>query len=246
MSEHGLSLLIEANGRTVLFDAGQSGAIVGNASALGIDLSKVDTAVLSHGHYDHADGFPAFFQVNETACVYAHTGFDLPHYHGEKFIGVCPELAGSSRVRLVCSSLNLGDGFSLVSYADRTPVWPIDSDCLEEDARDGREPERFLHEHYLIVRENDVCLLVSGCSHRGIANIMQWSRDEGITHVIGGFHLMRTPTDSNRIEQTAHELLRYPATYLTCHCTGLDQYARLKELMGDKLGYLSTGSVVQL
>ena len=60
VGEFGLSFLIEVNGRCVLFDAGQSASTVRNAEALGIDLAQVDTAVLSHGHYDHADGFPAF------------------------------------------------------------------------------------------------------------------------------------------------------------------------------------------
>lgn len=245
-AEHGLSLLIEANGRTVLFDAGQSGAVVANAGLLGIDLATVDTAILSHGHYDHANGFPAFLLANSVAPVYAHAGYDLPHVHGEKNIGVCPELVGSGRVRVVDGPLDLGDGLSLVSYASETPMTPIDSDGLEEDAGDGRRPERFLHEQYLIVREGDTCLLVSGCSHRGITNIMHWSAGESVTHVIGGFQLMRTATESERIEGTALELLRFPASYYTCHCTGAEQYARLKELMGERLGYLCTGDTIEL
>ena len=69
--EHGLSFYMEYRGGCYLLDAGECGAVVYNAARLGVDLSKVDKAALSHGHYDHADGFNAFFAVNDSASVYA-------------------------------------------------------------------------------------------------------------------------------------------------------------------------------
>lgn len=246
VAEHGLSLLVEASGMTVLFDSGQSGAVVKNAKALGVDLGRVDAAVLSHGHYDHAGGFASFMQANDHAPVYAHRGCERAHWHGEKYIGISDELKYSPRLRLVDGRLDLGCGFSLVSFADEAPRHAIDSDGLEETGPNGRTLEQFTHEQCLVVDENDAHVLISGCSHRGIANIMEWTRDMGITHVIGGFHFMRTAPDDPRIASTARELLSHPVAYYTCHCTGLEQYARLKELMGERLTYLAAGETIEL
>ena len=67
--EHGLSLYIEAAGKRILFDAGQTGAFADNAEKMGIDLSQVDICILSHGHYDHGGGLKRFLEVNDHAPI---------------------------------------------------------------------------------------------------------------------------------------------------------------------------------
>ena len=76
--EHGLSLYIQYRGKKLLLDAGSSGKFADNAQALGVDLSGVELAALSHGHYDHADGLRRFFQVNDRAKVYLRPGAEGP------------------------------------------------------------------------------------------------------------------------------------------------------------------------
>ena len=73
-AEHGFALWIDAAGRRILFDAGQGGALPGNAEQLGIDLSAADTLVLSHGHYDHGGGIPAVLARHPAIAVVAHSG----------------------------------------------------------------------------------------------------------------------------------------------------------------------------
>ena len=71
-AEHGLSVYIEADDKKILFDAGATELITDNARAMGVDLAAVDLAVVSHGHYDHTGGFPAFCKVNSSAPIYIH------------------------------------------------------------------------------------------------------------------------------------------------------------------------------
>ena len=254
VGEFGLSFLIEANGRRVLFDAGQSEATLQNARALGIDMALVDTAVLSHGHFDHANGLPAFLRVNGAAPVYARVGYDGNQYarhnpaEPDEYIGVSPELKDNDRVRVIADErYDLGDGFTIVSYAKSEPAFPIEHFGLYRDEPEGLVPDRFEHEQCLLVEEGDVRMLMTGCTHRGIRNVMHWSAGDAPTHVIGGFHFMKVPPeDTAYLNAAANDLLSFPAQYFTCHCTGLDQYRYLKQRMGDRLDYIAAGQSIEL
>ena len=246
--EFGLSLYIECGSTSVLFDSGSSGNFAKNAQTLGIDLSQVDCAVLSHGHFDHSNGFGAFVELNDHAPIYAHEGFDGEYLKKpEEYIGIAPELKASERFVAVDGIHEIGDGLTLLSYDAATAIHPIVSeDMLAKDGNTVR-PDDFAHEHYLLACEGDVRLLITGCSHRGIANIMNWTKDLHITHVIGGFHLMGIqPSDYSKLDALAEELVEYDAMYFTGHCTGIEQYARLKSQMGDRVSYVGTGQVIAL
>ena len=86
VAEHGLSLYIETGEHRLLFDTGLSGKFVDNASKMGIDLAQIDAVVISHGHYDHAGGLNAFFEINTKAKVYAQKA------------AFCPNTAGGSSI----------------------------------------------------------------------------------------------------------------------------------------------------
>ena len=90
--EHGLSLYIQYRDHNILLDAGCSQAFAQNAKVLGVDLKQVDLAVLSHGHYDHADGLRYFLEENSTCKVYARPQAGGPYFStstgSPRFIGI--------------------------------------------------------------------------------------------------------------------------------------------------------------
>ena len=85
-TEHGLSLFVETAEHKFLFDMGQTDLFARNAETLGIALSKVDFAVLSHGHYDHGGGLNTFLALNDHAPVYMSRYAFEPHYNGTEKI----------------------------------------------------------------------------------------------------------------------------------------------------------------
>lgn len=246
--EHGLSLYVETQRHRILFDAGQSGLFAQNAERLGIDLRAVDVAVLSHGHFDHAGGMTEFLRINNTAKLYVRPGFSLPHYNPlQKYIGVEPALIGHPRVVPAANRLVLDEELTLVSYDDRPTSQPVQSYGMTEEVDGQRRPDPFHHEQYLLVTEGGRGVLLSGCSHKGICNVMHWAQQENIQALVGGFHFMTVePEDYGQLDQAARTLLRYPVDYYTCHCTGLPQYRYLKGKMGDRLHYLAAGKTIEL
>lgn len=237
--EHGLSLYMETETRKVLFDAGQSGAFVENAEKLGVDLGSVDMAILSHGHYDHGGGLSRFLEVNENAPVYlSRHAFGIHFNAREAYIGLEPGLQKSSRLIFTDGAESLGGGLTLHTL----DVPPADTSGLKVLEEGQLRPEDFRHEQYLLIEEKGRRILISGCSHKGILNIMEAFQPDIL---IGGFHFMKVEA-AEWLKAAAEELLRYPAVYYTGHCTGQRQFAILKEVMGERLHYLAAGSVLEL
>ena len=245
-AEHGLSLLIEADGRKILFDAGQSDLFLKNAELLGIDIAQIDLMVLSHGHYDHGGGITAFLGANEKARIYmSQFAFDECYNASDKYIGLDASLKGNERIVFVGDYHRVSEKLELFSCNDKQLSCPIDSAGLKIKCGDGFIPDAFRHEQYLKITENEKTYLISGCSHKGILNIMTWFEPDVL---VGGFHFMKTDVIGGNplLDATARELLKYNTKYHTCHCTGLEQFAYLKKQMGERLDYLATGREINI
>ncbi len=245
--EHGLSLYIETKRHKILFDSGQSGNFAENAQKMGVDLSAVDVAFLSHGHFDHGGGLHRFLELNHTAPVYLNRQAFTPCYNAvDKYIGLDPALEGEERLRFTDGDLVLDEELSLNIIRDEELIRPVDSCRLTRVVDGKKEADPFYHEQYLLIREGERTCLVSGCSHRGILNIASKFRPDVL---VGGFHFTKLEVDGAGrpvLEDAAEQLLKLPTTYWTCHCTGVPQYWFLKERMGDRLHYLSTGMTLEL
>ncbi len=237
--EHGLSLYLETGSHKILFDAGQSAAFADNAQTLGVDLGNVDFAVLSHGHYDHSGGLGKFLEANENAPVYVSRWAFKPHWESDgRYVGVDLSLQENGRIRYVAEKTVLAEGITLF----RLETAPMDTAGLLVEENGVRLPDDFRHEQYLLLEEAGKRILISGCSHKGILNIMEAFRPDIL---IGGFHFMKI-TEEEKLEAAAKKLLAYDTVYYTGHCTGQKQYDYLKTIMGEKLHYISTGTVLEL
>ena len=243
--EHGLSLYIEAAGKRILFDAGQTGAFADNAEKMGIDLSQVDICILSHGHYDHGGGLKRFLEVNDHAPIYVSRHAFGDYYNGEeKYIGLDWELLNEERITFVRDNLTLTEQLSLHACSGFPQPYYTDAYGMQVRRKDALEVDDFRHEMYLLIRDGERRIIVSGCSHRGVMNIKTWFAPDVF---IGGFHLMKLDPEkeATRLKFTAMELLKKETVYYTGHCTGDGPYAFLKKRMGQRLHALSTGCVFE-
>lgn len=245
-AEHGLSLYIETATRRILFDMGQTDLFARNAEVLGIDLARVDLAVLSHGHYDHGGGLAAFLEINKTAPVYLTEAAFLPHYNGtQKYIGLDISLQGHPRLRAVSGDLSLGSGLTLLSPNGRERKHSLGAFGLTERVGDVFIPDDFRHEQYLLIEEplseGGRRVLISGCSHAGIRDIMEWFSPDVL---IGGFHVSKMAL-GEELTALGEALAAHGTEYYTCHCTGMEQYAFLQKRM-PRLGYLAGGETLRI
>lgn len=263
--EHGLSLFIELiDGRKILFDMGQSALYADNANRLGLSVSDVDMAIISHGHYDHGGGLSHFLVTNHKAPVYIQRDAFRPHYSlrdtGMHFIGIDPELAADSRVVLCDDQTVVSDQIILFSDVEGQCCYPVGNRLLymsPDGISNGKKPylhDNFCHEQNLIVEENHKTVLFAGCAHCGIVNILRRSIEilgHAPTHVFAGMHLIKSGLSGLDEDSFIRDLSGYLQLYQRCkyytmHCTGTTQYEMLRNLMGDQIEYLACGDSVMI
>ena len=207
---------------------------------MAIDLADVDIAVLSHGHYDHGGGLASFLQLNKKALVYLSRHAFGSYYNGtKKYIGLDQPLKESSRLCFADDILEIEKGLALYSCNEREREVNLGSFGLTELREGEFFDDSFLHEQYLLIEEEGKRVLISGCSHKGVLNIVKWFAPDVF---IGGFHFSGLPLDET-LKGYAEYLNSFDTIYYTCHCTGVEQYKFMKQYMPN-LGYLSTGQSI--
>ena len=240
--EHGLSLYIETDKHNILFDMGQSDLFADNAKKLNINLSYVDIAILSHGHYDHGGGLSRFLELNTTAPIYISQFAFEPHYNGnQKYIGLDKSLYQNKRFIFTNEKLEIGAELKLFSCNQKERIYNTSGSGLNMLQNDILLPDDFRHEQYLMIEENDKKVLISGCSHKGILNLVSWFKPN---YLIGGFHISKLETEAD-LTNIAKSLNKYQTKYYTCHCTGVKQYNYIKKYMSN-INYLSCGQTISI
>lgn len=255
---HGLSLYIETPRHKILFDMGPNEDFIVNARALGVDLTAVDLAILSHGHYDHGGGLAAFCRVNDHAPVYIQKSAFGAYYALEegrepRYIGLSRELE-AFRDRFVLTEGERAIDDELTLFSEPTAVFDAMSASagLREQVGDDYPLDTFRHEQDLLIRAEGKTAVVAGCAHRGVVNILAAARaqlGEDPDALIGGFHLFELRQGEAAdalIDETGKALLPGKTVYYTGHCTGAYAYGRLAAILGQRLRPLTGGTVVEI
>ncbi len=252
IAEHGLSIYIETEKHKLLLDTGQTDAVVRNAETLDIDLTAVDTVILSHGHYDHSGGILSFSKLNCTAQIVMQRTAAEPHYNGERYIGIDTDILRLPNVQLIDGDKQLDDELILFSGITGRRCYPQGNRKLS-CMKDGEKVEDdFVHEQCLVITQNGKHWLLSGCAHNGILNIIDRYKElfgSEPDYVVSGFHMMKRDAEHTEEEkaviiQAAQELAQMNTVFYSGHCTGIPAFELMKEIMGDKLIALHSGEQI--
>ena len=257
---HGLSLLIQLdNGPTVLFDAGPDDALLFNMSVLKHPFEEIDFIIISHGHRDHGGGLKYVLERNPSARVCLHekcTGKFFSEKRGEmRSIGFYDDSLPEKRMDFITQDKKIHPRLQIFVGFERSGFFPTGNQNLYMQKDDAFLHDDFEHEIVLLLHEKENNVLITGCSHSGIGNIicsvLKRSGLKKIEHVIGGFHLT-TPSSGKseypeKVQQLADELNQFPETkFYTGHCTGKKQIEHLRFCLTPELFEINTGSVLRI
>lgn len=261
-SEHGISLLIEHDGKNVLFDTGASSLFAQNAGVMDIDLSHVDYCVLSHAHFDHTGGLRTFLDANNIAPVVLLSAAGQPAYAKLLFfyksVGIRPSIFDEypGRFTYFKTKMELAAGITLLSNTVRKEHRPSSNRMMFVRDNGAWRPDPFDHELIMVIDESDGSVIFTGCSHNGILNMIAtvFSQYPGkkIKAVIGGLHLSNPITKKlsekkDTVNAIATRLKSLPVgTIYTGHCTGTEACQIMKLALGDRLAELKTGMVIRV
>lgn len=258
---HGLSFYVETKNHKLLFDSSPSDIVIRNAKMLGVDLTAVDTVILSHGHYDHSGGILPFVELNPRAMIYMqhNAGGEYYAFDGEeqgfRYIGIDKKILSLPQVQLLKGDTKLDDELQIFTVDQRAYPLPSTNKRLRELCNGQYIQDEFHHEQNLLMTSDGKKILFCGCAHNGILNVMETlERKFGPVSlpdlVIGGFHLMKrtefSEADTAEITEIANRLKSYKSHFATCHCTGLPVFNQMKEIMGDQLSYVRSGDEVEI
>jgi len=233
LSEHGFSMYVKAGDLRIIFDAGQEFSVFeNNARKLGIDMSSINTIVLSHGHYDHSGGIPGVLSACGDVDLYAHPGIWSTRYSVReeqiKSNGISLDSYAAiknlpeNRLHLSEESVKLSDKVGITGYVPRITGYEDVGGPFYFD-KDGEEPDPISDDQALWIQTEKGVVVCAGCSHSGIVNtlrhVQKVSGSEKIHAVIGGLHLVNASEE--RIRKTLAALDEFQLDLIVpCHCTG--------------------------
>lgn len=252
--EWGLSIVVDYKGKKILVDAGASDLFIDNMAKMNIDIRDIDYAMLSHAHFDHANGIPAFFKKNDKAKFYIRETTKDNCYAKRlffyKYIGIPKRMMDeyADRIEVVSGDYKLMDGVYLLPHktANLENIGKKEKMYLKTD--NGYIYDNFSHEQSLVVDTDKGLVIINSCSHGGAVNIINevknTFKDKHIYGIIGGFHLYNKK-DAEVLEVA--ECIKDTGIEFVCtgHCTEERAYNILKGVLEDKLIQLHSGLIME-
>lgn len=255
--EWGLSVYVEFEGKRYLLDTGASHLFAKNAGVMGVDLSKVDIGILSHAHYDHANGMAKFFALNKTAPFYVRKGVAENCYHAHKLFGrlTYHEYIGihkgwlkrfADRIRYAEGDMQIAPNVYLVPHKTAGLESIGERAHLSVKENGKFRYDSFDHEQSLVFDTPQGLFVMNSCSHAGADNIVKEIEatfpGKKIYALLGGFHLFRYKDDVVRAFAERLRALDVQKIY-TGHCTGDRAYAILHDVLGDRVQQMRCGMI---
>ncbi|MBO5936841.1 MAG: MBL fold metallo-hydrolase [Clostridia bacterium] len=252
--EWGLSLFIHHGDKRILLDTGASDSFSHNAEKLGIPLKKVDYGVLSHAHYDHADGMEKFFALNTKAKFYLSSNCKENCYGKRwifsKYIGIKKGVLENykDRIEYVKGDRVLSEGIRIISHKSKGLEEKGKKDGLYIKENRKIRPDNFAHEQSLVIDSDMGLVIFNSCCHGGadtvITEVQKSFPNKKIYALVGGFHLYKSSDEEVRALAQRIKKLGIEKIY-TGHCTGKKAFEILKSELGEKAEQLYAGLVIE-
>jgi len=259
LAEWGLSILLETGAADILFDTGRGMSASYNADMLGIDLSRVNKIVLSHGHYDHTGGLRQVLQkMRKEVEIVAHPDIWAAKYarrrgQTDRYIGIPYQRADleslGARFSLSREPVKIADNIMTTGEVPMvTDFEGIDPHLFVKEGSDFR-PDDLLDDQAIIINTGTGLVVVLGCAHRGMINTLYHAQRltgvKEINLVVGGCHL--TGAKESRIWQTITALKELGVGRIgISHCTGLPAAAIMAQEFGENFFFNNAGNEIEL
>lgn len=258
VGEHGFACFIETDAGNVLFDTGQGMGICGNAAVLGKNLASIQAIAISHGHYDHTGGLPQVLKQTGPVPVYGHPDIfasrtwsdgNTTHYIGMRHRREYLESLGA-QFHLIRNPVEISDQVHLTGEIAKTNDFekPDPNMTLHPEGAMAVRPDPIADDLSLVVDSEKGLILVLGCAHAGMINILDhilemFHRDR-IYAVVGGTHLgFSQPA---QFDETLKAIDRYGIERMgVSHCTGLEKAADLRARLGKRFFFGCVGAVLE-
>ena len=239
LGEPALSFFISQGGKSILFDTGYSDVFFKNAKSLGIDISKTDYIVFSHGHDDHTKGLSCIGKSEvQNAQIVAHPACFDKKYVGDLYVGSpCSkeELASQFNCNFSDKPIELCKNLWYLGQIPR--VFDYEKGTVGETEKDGiRSADALYDDTALVYKSKKGLFVITGCSHSGICNITEYAKqvcgEEKVYGIIGGFHLF---DDDEKLAKTVEYFVQNNIEVLyPCHCVSLVAKHRMLEKLNIK------------